>query len=520
MKGHLAIHPFLFATYPVLAALSNNIGQMEPAQVIRPLILTLLITGLLSLFFLFFYKNWDRAGFVTSLFLFMFFYYGYSYKFPDQVKILDLPVSKHIIILFFWIIFLVIVNSKFVWNRVRPQVITNYLNLTAAISMIFPLRIIIISIFLMSQDPLNGWILPPYPTPIHLQSSATPDIYYIVLDGYARSDVLQEIYSFDNTELIQFLEGHGFQVADKSQSNYSQTGLSLASSLNLEYLDNLSFAANLSQNRSPLKEMIANSRVRNLLADRGYKMIAFSTGYMLSTVHHADIYFDSTEGAPTIFEALLLSTSAFQALVDLDILKSPIPGYDTHRKNILYNFEQLEKIPEIEGPKFVFTHIIAPHPPFVFDENGHSINPNYPYTLGDGNSIPLTDEEYKKGYSAQLNFINQLVMETVSKLLDKSSIPPIIIIQADHGPGAYLNNESYQESCLKERFSILNAIYYPYGEMTDFYEAITPVNTFRVVFDAYFNTNLGLLEDRNYYSTSSHPYNFVDVTNMSQSSYK
>ncbi len=65
-----------------------------------------------------------------------------------------------------------------------------------------------------------------------------PDIYYIILDGYGRGDVLKSVYGFDNEKFYNELENRGFFIARKSNANYAQTTLfSLASSLNMEYLE-------------------------------------------------------------------------------------------------------------------------------------------------------------------------------------------------------------------------------------------------------------------------------------------
>ena len=58
-------------------------------------------------------------------------------------------------------------------------------------------------------------------------SQTLPTVYYIILDGYARQDVLQEKYQIDNTPFIDFLKQKGFYVAEQATSNYKSTALSL-----------------------------------------------------------------------------------------------------------------------------------------------------------------------------------------------------------------------------------------------------------------------------------------------------
>jgi hypothetical protein len=75
-----------------------------------------------------------------------------------------------------------------------------------------------------------------------------------------------------------------------------------------------------------------------------------------------------------------------------------------------------------------------------------------------------------------------------------SRIPPVIIVQGDHGPLPDLTEEPSQ------RLPILNAYYLPGVEMDSMlYPSISPVNSFRVVLNSYFGQNLPLLEDQSYF---------------------
>jgi hypothetical protein len=98
----------------------------------------------------------------------------------------------------------------------------------------------------------------------------------------------------------------------------------------------------------------------------------------------------------------------------------------------------------------------------------------------------------------------------------KSEKDPIIIIQGDHGPGAYLDWESIENSILPERFGIINAYYFPNGGEGMLYPSITPVNSFRIVLNVYFNHQFELLEDKNFFSTWARPYDFTETTDLLQ----
>src|SRR5262249_55600413 len=120
----------------------------------------------------------------------------------------------------------------------RPEVLSSFLNVFAAILLLLP----------ASSAAMARAKEPPQPAEIvgGLPALATgagpkrpPDIYYIILDGYARSDVLRRNFGLDNEPFLRRLERKGFFVARRSAANYCQTPLCLASSLNARYLDRL-----------------------------------------------------------------------------------------------------------------------------------------------------------------------------------------------------------------------------------------------------------------------------------------
>jgi hypothetical protein len=158
---------------------------------------------------------------------------------------------------------------------------------------------------------------------------------------------------------------------------------------------------------------------------------------------------------------------------------------------------------------------VAPHPPFVFDKDGEPIYPDRRFTTGDGDSYQGTDEEYLSQYPDQLEYINKLTLAAVKRIISKSKTPPVIILQGDHGSGVYLDNYSLANTCVYERFSILNAYYGPQGLKDLLYPEITPVNSFRLILDYFFDTRLGLLPDKVIYGSLGKDENkFFDVTDQ------
>ena len=172
--------------------------------------------------------------------------------------------------------------------------------------------------------------------------------------------------------------------------------------------------------------------------------------------------------------------------------------------------EKLAEIPNIKEPTFVFAHLLITHDPYVFDRNGEF----------------LTDEEFFKR-SGKENYVNQVIIankklrQLIEKLLSLSSVPPIIVLQSDEGPWPrrfQLDPPSFDwrqatKKELRQKLGILNAYYLPNVDKSHLYKSITPVNTFRLIFNLYFKTNLELLPDESYaFVDQNHPYKFFNVT--------
>ena len=181
-------------------------------------------------------------------------------------------------------------------------------------------------------------------------------------------------------------------------------------------------------------------------------------------------------------------------------------------KRVLYKFDKLAEIPSIKEPTFVFSHMLIPHPPFVFDRNGNFIS---------GEMVKKRSN--KENYIEQLIFTNKKVEELIDKLISNSEVSPIIILQADEGPfprryriqGRDFNWKQASKTELRQKMGILNAYYLPDFDKNVLYPSITPVNSFRLILNHYFNTHYKLLPDKNYaFVDERHPYMFFDVTEL------
>jgi hypothetical protein len=435
---------------------------------------------------------------MSTYFICLIYSYGHVYnRFENQV-VFGFPIGRHRIMIFLWLGFLSI-GAWIILKKIKnPIPLNGYLNIVGLILISFSILQIgystytqwrnkqITNVSLNRNELISDKVI---------QTGSQPDIYYIILDAYARDDVLKS-RGFDNSEFIQELEDLGFYVAKCSQSNYGETLLSLSTSLNKGYLE--SFAGGIQEvNNNPvgLSPFIVNNTVQHELRQMGYKIVTTETGVAWDEMPGSDIYLTSDSNAQSNrllssringFENLFIRTTLFRLILEVkDSIFRQIfihieTPEETQYKLITSIFDNLDQSATIPGPKFVFAHIVSPHFPYVFDENG-------------GFKV---DENVDPGYFNNIRYVNKRTIELIKLLLIKSKEPPVIVIQGDHGQD------------WDTRLAILNAYYFPDGKEQVLYPTISPVNTFRIIINTFLGKNEKLLPDNSYFSDYKDIWNF------------
>jgi hypothetical protein len=506
MKKQLVVHPFLFGLYWVLVIYSINVTMVSPKETLLPIVVVLAATSMIMLLAWTVLRDLRKAGLLATIVLMLCFSYGRvvnlirgdgdaGKNFPT---VLD---DVGIIVLVVWIL-LFSISVYFTWStRSTVRKFTTILNIVAPVMLIMPtVNIMIKEVGVHGRyTPASGM------TEIDLTIPETPrDIYYIILDRYANSSTLKEQYDFDNSEFMDYLSSKGFYVVSESRSNYQSTSHSLASSLNMDYLDRLIEVSATETDLDPLTAMFKDHQVRRLLKSMGYEYVHLGDWWEPTRENkYADLNINYGGRLPEFSRAVLRTTVLTPVLTALGILEDPRIG---QWEREMYKFQRMARIPDIEGPTFVFAHFLLPHPPYVFDRDGSFLKPEQAAGIS-----------LKTRYVDQLVATNAQVMALIDALLANSSISPIIILQADEGPipGALWSSWNASEATdeeLKEKTGILNAYYLPEVDSDTLYPSITPVNSFRLVFNLYFGTNLELLPDRTYVYYRGQPYRFYDVT--------
>jgi hypothetical protein len=488
---------------------------MSPIEVIRPLLESLLAAILLYFLAKLMFRNAIKAGLLATFILLLYFTYGHIYGLIENKAILGILIGRHRILMVVWILIFLAGIFAILHFGAKASGVTLFLNRAGLVLLVLSVfQLVYLQIHANNLAAQRTRALPSTTTNLK-SSSSSPDVYLIVLDAYMRSDVIQRDFKYDNTAFINQLTDLGFVVAPCAQSNYAYTVLSISSLLNMNYLSQ--FAGPLDPKSTKVDyglfiEYITHSQVREQFQRLGYKIVSFEVGYRWVEIYDADTYYKSYPSSKiysqflssTEFDQMLSATTLFRIVIDAQSISPSIArqvnlvetfirkstrgltkdlrsGDQIHYDLVLNPLKEVQQAIKLTGNKFVYLHVPAPHPPWVLDPNG--------------NFDPTTDE--KIGYPSEVAYLDKRVIPIIKAIIQNSKNPPVIILQGDHGWGETSSRP----------MEILNAYYLP-GAANAVYPTITPVNTFRTIFNLYFGGNYSRLPDVSYFSTDKQKYNF------------
>jgi len=499
----------VLAAYPLLYIAVTNPGQVEAADVVPVVAAGILAAVLLVALVRPFAGTWAAAGLGAAWVILLFYLYGPANEWwLDWVRSgLEQQAAERT----WYRAYPQLVHST-AWalialggiarlNRVAPPIppaLTGGLNVVAAVLLAF------LGVQALANLGQGGDREAGQPTPATSQVVKTggPDIYFIVLDGYARADVLAKYYGFDNGPFLGGLRQHGFQVSEASRSNFYWTFLSIGSSLNLDYIQEL-VDGGLdpgSRDRTELYRILRDNRAAQFLRARGYRYVHLqSTWGGTASNPYADEFLPCHAG--------LFGNEYLRAVADASWLralesKASLDIASCH----LQNFETLAAQAKAPGPKFVFAHFVPPHHPYLFDRDGTVLRRA---TISDQFEFQKRLWEDREAYAGQLAYVNRRIGEVVGRLIDDSAAKPVIILVSDHGPNLRGSLDLPEQR--EVRLSNLTAMYLPGAPAGFLPPDASPVNHMRRVFNLYFDAGLPLLPDRYYVSDYLAPFDLEEV---------
>jgi len=508
-KRPIIIHPILFAIFPILSFFSYNVREISFEEIFLSLLFALAFTIGIWFSLSYILKNARKSAFIISLLLVLFFSYGHVYNLIDNVTIdgLDIGRSRYLLVPF--LTSLVVGVYYFIRTNRKlnnATTITNFITVPLIIVAAVNIGMFYIADnenFYDDETIINSFsiISDTEPTFTQLVESDLPDVYYIILDGYAGANSLKEFSNFDNQEFITFLNEQGFYVHSQSYSNYPTTPTSMAATLNMQYVNKLADIVGTDlDSMHPTFKLIQENLVIKKFKSKGYTLVSFNTDLVhLDEPKKFDFYYCESN--------TLLDNKLVNSILHLSIIGYFIEDieYQENRDEILCMFSELPEIKNVDEPTFVYAHFNMPHTPYIFSANGEQVNPSRESNLGSYANV--------NDYINYLKFANRETQKLVEKLLDTND-PPIIIIQSDHGSVFGVDWENPTSDMLRQRMSNFQAFYLPNGDSDLMSEATTPVNIFRVLFNSYFNENYEILSDKIFWVLWNKPYDFKDITNV------
>lgn len=324
-------------------------------------------------------------------------------------------------------------------------------------------------------------------------SCAKPDIYYIILDSYASTSMMEQDFNFSNEAMENSLKQKGFHIIPASRSNYNMTIFSVASVFNLDYLPELDTTRTLYlRDLLPATKRIYDNSLITLLKKENYQVFNHSIFNMRN--HPATTPVFDIWDLRGLYRQYNFFFKAFSEMSyhlptrlryffnDDEVV---VLGRERDRLDsaIMQNIVTTSAL-ATDGPKFVYAHFSKPHAPYTFDSTGQSLPP-YP--------VWPPHIQWKNHYIQQIVYMNNAIEKIVDTILANAKRETVIIIQGDHG------FRFFDEQYNAKEFPNFNAVYFSNREYSLFNDSTTNVNTFRIVCNTFLKKKYPLLENRTYF---------------------
>ena len=465
MKNFI-IFPFLLAFFPSWQLILKNYDELIFQDILISLgvvalsvIAWIVITKII--------KNANKAALITGIGTGFFFYFGYLQDALDGIMIFGIPINKTSILLVISIIIFIISIIYFIKSR-------NDFQLPVKIANVFAITLIL---FTLVQFVIPGAL-----------AEEQPNVYHIILDEYTDNEILMKKFGHDNQEFLKFLDKNGFYIPNKSFSTFESTIDELNLILNMDYPKKRGW---VSDNYQPLYD----NEVMSIFSDQNYSVI--ETNSMMRWKNFSDV------DTKLCYDANIYSEFLEQILRKSIIKYFLEQHHDNTRRDVIRcTFNELNEIAsQSSGPTYVFSHIYVPHPPFIFGPNGENVTPDHSDISG------LQSWENPSGYVNQVIYAANQVSIVIKNIV-KNDPSAIIIIQGD--TGTFTGIEDISKRKMNDIYQVHSILYAVRIPDVNNLENVGPVNTYRIIFNNYFNTNYEYLEQRNYELDIDN--NLVDIT--------
>jgi hypothetical protein len=499
-------HALLLGAYPALFLFAQNIADqvtMEPLWV--PLFVSIGVAAAAVVLAYLLVRDWLRAGLIASAVLVAIFAFGHVWNVISPI------LTERWLFAGFWLVaaaaLVLIAWHGGAW--VRP--LSGILNLAL-------LGLVLFNVVTIGTQVVTARALAPMSGEVpnvSVGAAGQPDIYYIVLDRYAGEKTLSRYFDYDNGPFLDALEDRGFVVAHDSWANYFKTSLSMFSTLTMEHIDGDAWDDANPDTFGPIHRAFqSRMAVPAAFKELGYEYVHIGNWWEPTSRNaDADVIYRFTQD--TEFGTSLVSTTLL-SLFEPETTDDPaqeMHGVPLQRAHVLYGLDALRSASERSGPTFTLAHFTIPHPPYAFNPDG-----------SEPTEAQRNSRTENQKYVAQLEYANNQMLAFIDSVSDvePGEPDPIIILQTDEGPfpprfaRPNMDNFPWLEATDDEiqwKFAVLTAYRMPGVDMAaqGFTDRTSPVNAFRILFNAYFGAGLELLPDVTYLSPDTdHMFEFVE----------
>ena len=484
---YLLLIPLFF----VLHGFAENFGFISFGDVLI-LAATYIATAIITyLIFFLIFKSSVKAALTASLMIGFYLFFG---AIQDFVKAHIAGLNKYSLLL---LIFGIILIALFIYlkrtNNKFPR-LNLFLNSLLLIYVIIDIGTLFYKGFNVPGNRLSVYSFTKNNNYINCADCLKPDIYFLLFDEYASSVSLKNHFNFDNSALDTFLLQQQFHIQKNSTTNYNFTPFSMASILNMSYLQGITPDSISIEDYARCNNLIKENMVIDFLSTQGYGIINYSIFDLAghpSTVHQDFLPLQTkliTDGTllnrmqKDIGWMLLTGKHKWQWLAD--------KMYYSNMHNNETFLNEIEKSSSLNTgkPSFFYAHFFMPHPPFYFDKKG---------VLKDGATIYKEAEELNiAAYLEYVDYTNTKIGKLIAAIKRNTMGKAVIILMGDHGFRKFT-----ADGDTTHFFQNQNAVYFPSGDYHLLYDSISAVNQFGAVFNTLFHQNFPILNDSTVFLT-------------------
>lgn len=323
---------------------------------------------------------------------------------------------------------------------------------------------------------------------------AKPDIYFLLFDEYASSLSLKNHFSYDNISLDTFLIAQGFHVQPKSTSNYDITPFSMASMLNMSYLKGITNGEVSIEDYARCNELIRKNEVIDFLSSLGYDIVNYSIFDLAGNPSLTTQNFLPLK-TKLITDATLLNRA--QKDLGWHLATGPYKIKWFSQKLIYANKRNNEMFLKLvkdassivnKTPRFFYVHFFLPHLPYYYRKDGNLKKEEV--LLSEWNRWITSP------YLEYVTYTNSKIKELISTIKANTKDESVIIFMGDHG-----FRKATDDNDKTHYFENQDAVYFPSGDYHLFYDSVSAVNQFKIIFNTLFQQKFPLLKDSTIFLT-------------------